>query len=240
MNTVAPPTAALLTMALLTTALLAMALLTAAVLPMAGALLSALLMLRLAQRGTGLHARGGAAIPDVVRAMEVLRQLVANDVAQDAASPKLVAHEAKPNATAELPLPNARAELLLLGGIREVQPLLLSPHHAVCMPAAALLLTLCTEQPSAEDALDALSVEPFFRVAAAALKLSSAAATSGDDGLAARLCVLLQLVSQRAGTYALFGVGDLRGTLSELQHAAPSDFVQANVRSILHNIEAKG
>ena len=213
--------------------------LTMAVFTMAGALLSALLMLRLAQRGTGLHARGGGGggdhIPDVVRAMEVLRQLVAHD-----ANPKLVAHDAaNPNAKTEQPLPDAKAELLLLGGMRELQPLLLSPHHAVCMPAAALLLTLCTEQPSAEAALDAIASEPFFRVAAAALKLSNAAATRGDDCLAARLCVLLQLLSQRPGTHALFGVGDLRGTLTELQHAAPSDFVQANVRSILQNIEAK-
>ena len=219
-------------------AVLTVAMLTVAMLTMAGALLSALLMLRLAQRGTGLHARGGGGgrdhIPDVVRAMEVLRQLVAHD-----ANPKLVAHDAaNPNAKAE-PLPNAKTELLLLGGMRELQPLLLSPHHAVCMPAAALLLTLCTEQPSAEAALDAIASEPFFRVAAAALKLSNAAATRGDDCLAARLCVLLQLLSQRPGTHALFGVGDLRGTLTELQHAAPSDFVQANVRSILQNIEAK-
>ena len=210
-------------------AVLTVAMLTVAMLTMAGALLSALLMLRLAQRGTGLHARGGGGggdhIPDVVRAMEVLRQLVA--------------HDANPNTKTEQPLPNAKAELLLLGGMRELQPLLLSPHHAVCMPAAALLLTLCTEQPSAEAALDAIASEPFFRVAAAALKLSNAAATRGDDCLAARLCVLLQLLSQRPGTHALFGVGDLRGTLTELQHAAPSDFVQANVRSILQNIEAK-
>ena len=210
-------------------AVLTVAMLTVAMLTMAGALLSALLMLRLAQRGTGLHARGGGGggdhIPDVVRAMEVLRQLVA--------------HDANPNTKTEQPLPDAKAELLLLGGMRELQPLLLSPHHAVCMPAAALLLTLCTEQPSAEAALDAIASEPFFRVAAAALKLSNAAATRGDDCLAARLCVLLQLLSQRQGTHALFGVGDLRGTLTELQHAAPSDFVQANVRSILQNIEAK-
>ena len=210
-------------------AVLTVAMLTVAMLTMAGALLSALLMLRLAQRGTGLHARGGGGggdhIPDVVRAMEVLRQLVA--------------HDANPNTKTEQPLPNAKAELLLLGGMRELQPLLLSPHHAVCMPAAALLLTLCTEQPSADAALDAIASEPFFRVAAAALKLSNAAATRGDDCLAARLCVLLQLLSQRPGTHALFGVGDLRGTLTELQHAAPSDFVQANVRSILQNIEAK-
>ena len=210
-------------------AVLTVAMLTVAMLTMAGALLSALLMLRLAQRGTGLHARGGGGggdhIPDVVRAMEVLRQLVA--------------HDANPNTKTEQPLPDAKAELLLLGGMRELQPLLLSPHHAVCMPAAALLLTLCTEQPSAEAALDAIASEPFFRVAAAALKLSNAAATRGDDCLAARLCVLLQLLSQRPGTHALFGVGDLRGTLTELQHAAPSDFVQANVRSILQNIEAK-
>ena len=210
-------------------ALLTVTLLTVTLLTVAGALLSALLMLRLAQRGTGLHARGGGGggdhIPDVVRAMEVLRQLVA--------------HDANPNTKTEQPLPDAKAELLLLGGMRELQPLLLSPHHAVCMPAAALLLTLCTEQPSAEAALDAIASEPFFRVAAAALKLSNAAATRGDDCLAARLCVLLQLLSQRQGTHALFGVGDLRGTLTELQHAAPSDFVQANVRSILQNIEAK-
>ena len=220
-------------------AVLTVAMLTVAMLTMAGALLSALLMLRLAQRGTGLHARGGGGggdhIPDVVRAMEVLRQLVAHD-----ANPKLVAHDAaNPNAKTEQPLPDAKTELLMLGGMRELQPLLLSPHHAVCMPAAALLLTLCTEQPSAEAALDAIASEPFFRVAAAALKLSNAAATRGDDCLAARLCVLLQLLSQRPGTHALFGVGDLRGTLTELQHAAPSDFVQANVRSILQNIEAK-
>ena len=210
-------------------AVLTVAMLTVAMLTMAGALLSALLMLRLAQRGTGLHARGGGGggdhIPDVVRAMEVLRQLVA--------------HDANPNTKTEQPLPNTKEELLLLGGMRELQPLLLSPHHAVCMPAAALLLTLCTEQPSADAALDAIASEPFFRVAAAALKLSNAAATRGDDCLAARLCVLLQLLSQRPGTHALFGVGDLRGTLTELQHAAPSDFVQANVRSVLQNIEAK-
>ena len=225
-------------MALLPMALLTVALLTVTLLTVAGALLSALLMLRLAQRGTGLHARGGGgggAIPDVVRAMELLRQLLTHD-----ASPNAKAEQPLPNAKAGPSLPNAKAELLLLGGMRELQPLLLSPHHAVCMPAAALLLTLCTEQPSADAALDALASEPFFRVAAAALKLSNAAATRGDDCLAARLCVLLQLVSQRPGTYALFGVGDLRGTLTELQHAAPSDFVQANVRSILQNIEAKG
>ena len=229
-------------------AVLTVAMLTVAMLTMAGALLSALLMLRLAQRGTGLHARGGGGggdhIPDVVRAMEVLRQLVAHDanpklLAHDAANPNTKAEQPLPNAKAEQPLPNAKTELLLLGGMRELQPLLLSPHHAVCMPAAALLLTLCTEQPSAEAALDAIASEPFFRVAAAALKLSNAAATRGDDCLAARLCVLLQLLSQRPGTHALFGVGDLRGTLTELQHAAPSDFVQANVRSILQNIEAK-
>ena len=202
------------------------AVLTVAVRTTAGALLSALLMLRLAQRGTGLHARGGCgggALPELARALELLRQLVAQDAP-----------------------PNAKAELLLLGGMRELPPLLLSPHQAVSMPAAALLLALCSAPPSADAALDAIATEPFFRVAAAALKLSSAqaaggdAGTSGDDCLAARLCVLLQLVSQRPGASALFGVGDLRGTLAELQHAAPSDFVQANVRSILQNIEAKG
>ena len=187
-----------------------------------GALLSALLMLRLAQRGSGMHARGGGggALADVIRAVEVLRQLVA--VVHDAAAK-----------------PELKAGLLALGGLREVQPLLLSPHRAVCMPAAALLLSLCTDtdSPSAHTALDAVASEPFFRVAAAALKMPQA--TRGDDSLAARLCVLLQLVSQRPGTHTLFGIGDLRGTLTELQHTAPSDFVQANVRSILQNIEAR-
>ena len=50
------------------------AVLTVAVRAMAGALLSALLMLRLAQRGTGLHARGGCgggALPELARALEI-------------------------------------------------------------------------------------------------------------------------------------------------------------------------
>ena len=119
----------------------------------------------------------------------------------------------------------------------KVQPLLLSPHRTVSMPAAALLLSLCVDAPSSDAALDAIASEPFFRVAAAALKLPAAA--EGDDCLAARLCVLLQRVSQRPGTHTLFGIGDLRGTLHELQHTTPSEFVQANVRSILQNIEAR-
>ena len=126
---------------------------------------------------------------------------------------------------------------MAVGGLREVQPLLLSPHRTVSMPAAALLLSLCVDAPSSDAALDAIASEPFFRVAAAALKLPAAA--EGDDCLAARLCVLLQRVSQRPGTHTLFGIGDLRGTLHELQHTTPSEFVQANVRSILQNIEAR-
>ena len=58
---------------------------------------------------------------------------------------------------------------------------------------------------------------------------------SDDDCLAARLCVLLQRLSLRPSAHSLFGVGDLRGTLGELLHAAPSEFLAANVRSILHN-----
>ena len=39
----------------------------------------------------------------------------------------------------------------------------------------------------------------------------------------------------RRRTRDLFTLGGLRGTLVSLLHAAPSDFVAENIRSILHN-----
>ena len=175
--------------------------------PRAAELVGALLLLRLARRASASGSTAGGEVPDLLHAIGALRHLAAHE--------------------------DARLELLRLGALPDVHPLVAFGHAAVRLPAAALLLALCADGPSADAAVGALAEPEFFRAAAAALKADGAA--DGGDGLAARLCVLLQRVSQRPGTRDLFALGGLRGSLVSLLHASPTDFLADNVRSILHN-----